>query len=58
MENAMVWIASKQIVCCANYAPSNAGLIRWFADIVIALLLVALAAAGRAKAKGKEGTAP
>ncbi len=33
-----------QIVCCANYAESNAGLILWFADVFIPSLLLLLAA--------------
>ncbi len=32
-----------QMVCCANYAPSNTGLVLWFADIFLPILLLALA---------------
>jgi hypothetical protein len=34
----------QQLVCCRNYAPDNAGLILWFGDIFVPLLLVVLAA--------------
>lgn len=37
----------QQIACCANYAPSNAGLVLWFADIFLPMLLVVLAALSR-----------
>lgn len=33
-----------QIACCHNDAPGNAGLVVWFADILLPLLLVAVAA--------------
>lgn len=34
----------QEILCCRNYAPDNAGLILWFGDIFIPLVLVVLAA--------------
>jgi len=34
----------QQILCCANYAPGNAGVMMWFSDIFIPMLLVVLAA--------------
>jgi hypothetical protein len=34
----------QQLVCCRNYAPDNGGLILWFGDIFVPLLLVVLAA--------------
>jgi hypothetical protein len=41
----------QQIVCCANYAQSNAGLVLWFADIFIPVLLVFLAALSASRAR-------
>jgi hypothetical protein len=37
----------QQMMCCANYAPSNAGLVLWFADVFLPMLLVVLAALSR-----------
>ena len=37
----------QEIVCCKNYAPDNAGLILWFADIFVPIFLLALAALSR-----------
>ena len=42
----------QQMVCCANYAPSNAGPVLWFADIVLPLLLLVLAALSRGRKSG------
>ena len=36
-----------EMVCCHNYAPNNAGLILWFADIFVPLVLIVLAALSR-----------
>lgn len=36
-----------QIRCCHNYAPGNAGLILWFNDIFVTLVIVVLAFASR-----------
>jgi hypothetical protein len=33
-----------QIICCHNYAPGNAGVILWFNDIALPILLLLLAA--------------
>lgn len=37
----------QQMMCCANYAPSKAGLVLWFADVFLPMLLVVLAALSR-----------
>lgn len=37
----------REMACCANYSPSNAGLVLWFADIFLPLLVVVLAALSR-----------
>lgn len=42
----------QQMICCANYAPSNAGPVLWFGDIVIPVLLLVLAALSRARKLG------
>lgn len=39
----------QQILCCANYAPGNAGLTLWFADIFVPLVLVGSAALSRSE---------
>ena len=33
----------QEMFCCANYAPSNAGPVLWFADVFMPLLLIVLA---------------
>jgi hypothetical protein len=39
----------QQMMCCGNYAPSNAGPVLWFADIVVPVLVVLLAAVAAAR---------
>jgi hypothetical protein len=42
----------QEIVCCANYSPSNAGLVLWFADVFIPVVLVVLAALSTSAQRG------
>jgi hypothetical protein len=37
----------QQIVCCANYAPGNAGLVLWFGDVFVPIFLLLLAILSR-----------
>lgn len=37
----------QEIVCCGNYAPSNAGPILWFADIFVPILVLVAAVLSR-----------
>ncbi len=37
----------QEIACCKNYAPGNAGLILWFGDIFVPILLLVVAALAR-----------
>jgi hypothetical protein len=39
-----------EILCCGNYAPSNAGPVLWFYDVFVPLLLIALALLSRKRA--------
>jgi hypothetical protein len=47
------WAAAAQhiqlILCCHNMAPGNAGLILWFSDITVPLIVLVLAMASRAR---------
>ena len=40
----------QQMLCCGNYAPSNAGLVLWFGDIFLPVLLLILAFLSRDEA--------
>ena len=44
-----------EIVCCHNYAPDNAGLLLWFGDIFVPVLLLVVAALC-VRANGSEET--
>ena len=37
----------QQIVCCRNYAPDNAGIILWFGDIFLPIVMLVTAALAR-----------
>ena len=39
-----------QMLCCGNYSPSNTGLLLWFADVFLPLLLLVLAFLSRDEA--------
>ncbi len=52
------WAAAAQhiqlIICCHNMAPGNAGLILWFSDIAVPLILLVLAIFSTRSAKNQE----